>query len=584
MTIRRGPRPRGLPPASLLLAACLPCVGTAVRAQKLPSPEALAALRSSPLALTQDNFPDGYVGLPFGGSVLATGGSGLYSVLVGGDVPPGTALATGGGVVALSGVPTQAGTYEIRVGVSDLQKGGTVAHTYSLVVHPQLVNPEAQMANISDPEGFKFTDSDSVFFPANIADNEGFKFNDADSVFMPAMIADPEGFKFTDIVSVFGPDKPADPETFHFGDTAVVLTSAMISDAEGFKFGDNDVVTLKVGISPTTVSDGVYNVTYSEQFNPVGYTGTASISESGTLPTGITFKHVLNQNYVLISGTPTETGTFPFTLTVTDTGAGGTSTINYTLLIRGTAQTITVGTLPTPTYGGSAFSLTGDITASSGLTPTIALNSGPVTGSGFGPYTITGAGTANFTATQTGNAEYSAAMPVNFNVTIAPAILNVTATNASRAFGQPNPSFSYSFGTFVNGDTSSVVSGTPVFTTSATPLSPVSGNPYLLSIFQGSLAAANYSFSFTYGSLTVTQAPQTITFHPLPTLSNGKTFPLTARASSGLAVTYAVSGPASISNNVLTVTGSGMVQVTASQSGNSNYNSAISIVRSFTAP
>ena len=486
-TIRRGPPHRGPHPASLLLATCLLCLGTAGRAQTLPSPEALAALRSSPLALTQDNFPDGYVGLPFGGSVLATGGSGLYSVLVGGDVPPGTALATGGGVVALSGVPTQAGTYEIRVGVSDLQKGGTVAHTYSLVVHPQLVNPEAQMANISDPEGFKFTDSDSVFFPANIADNEGFKFNDADSVFMPAMIADPEGFKFTDIVERLRPGQARGP-----GDLPLrrYRSGVDLRDDQrrgGLQFGDNDVVTLKVGISPTTVSDGVYNVTYSEQFNPVGYTGTASISESGTLPTGITFKHVLDQNYVLISGTPTETGTFPFTLTVTDTGAGGTSTINYTLLIRGTAQTITVGTLPTPAYGGSAFSLTGDITASSGLTPTIALNSGPVTGSGFGPYTITGAGTANFTATQTGNAEYSAAMPVNFNVTIAPAILNVTATNASRAFGQPNPSFSYSFGTFVNGDTSSVVSGTPVFTTSATPLSPVSGIHTCLASSRGRL-------------------------------------------------------------------------------------------------
>ena len=124
MTIRRGPRPRGLPPASLLLAACLLCVGTAVRAQTLPSPEALAALRSSPLALTQDNFPDGYVGLPFGGSVLATGGSGLYSVLVGGGrATPERPLATGGGVVALSGVPTQPGTYEIPRGRQRPAKG-----------------------------------------------------------------------------------------------------------------------------------------------------------------------------------------------------------------------------------------------------------------------------------------------------------------------------------------------------------------------------------------------------------------------------------------------------------------------------
>jgi hypothetical protein len=217
----------------------------------------------------------------------------------------------------------------------------------------------------------------------------------------------------------------------------------------------------------------------------------------------------------------------------------------------------------------------------SGLPVTITSTSSLATGTG--PFTPAGAGSASFTASQAGNTNYAPAS-TNFNVSIAPAILNVKATNASRAYGQPNPSFGYSFGTFVNGDNSSVVSGTPVFTTSAGPLSPVSGNPYLLSIFQGSLSAANYSFSFTNGTLTIVQAPQTITFYPLPKLTNGSSFPLTARASSGLAVTYAVSGPASITNNVLSVTGSGQVQVTASQTGGTNYNAATSVIRSFTAP
>jgi hypothetical protein len=67
-------------------------------------------------------------------------------------------------------------------------------------------------------------------------------------------------------------------------------------------------------------------------------------------------------------------------------------------------------------------------------------------------------------------------------------------------------------------------------------------------------------------------------------LTNGSNFPLTARSSSGLAVTYSVSGPASITNNVLSVTGSGQIQVTASQAGGTNYNAATSVIRSFTAP
>ena len=540
-------------------------------------------MRSSPLTLPEADFPDGYVGLPFGGSVLATGGSGLYSIVVGGSLPPGMYLERGGGVVTLNGVPTQPGTYEIRVGVTDVEQGGTVAHTYSVRIQPQLLDPRATMVNVSDPEGFKFNDADSVFFPAKITDAEGFKFNDADSVFMPANIVDPEGFTFTDTVSIFGPDKPADPESFHFGDVAVVMTSAMIGDPEGFKFGDNDVVKTAVGVSPATAPAGTYNTPYSQVFTAVGNTGTVTLTPSGTIP-GLSFSTSGTSSTTTLSGTPTTPGTYSFTVTAKDTV--NTDVVSYTLAINKATQNINLGALPSPTYGGSAFSLTGDITATSGLTPSIALNSGPVSGSGFGPYTITGAGTASFTATQTCNANYSTASPLNFNVSISPAPLIVRATNATRAFDQPNPSFSYSFGTFVNGDTSSVVSGVPQLSGTAQTLSAVSGSPYLINISRGTLAAANYNFNFIPATLTVTQASQTITFYPLPTLSHGSTFPLTARASSGLAVSYSVTGGIITNNLILTVTaGSGsLVTVTASQSGNSNYSAATSVVRSFTAP
>jgi hypothetical protein len=544
----------------------------------MPSAAALRAMRSSPLKLPESDFADGYVGLPFAGSVLATGGSGLYSVLVAGDLPPGMALARGGGVVALNGVPTQAGLYEIRVGVTDLQQGGTVAHTYTVRIQPQLLDPRSTMVSVSDTEGFKFTDTDSVFFPTKIADNEGFKFNDADSVFMPAKIADPEGFTFKDTVSIFGPDKPSDAESFKFGDVAVVMTSSMIGDSEGFKFGDSDVVAAKVGVSPATAPAGTFNTSYSQAFTAVGNTGTVTLTPSGTIP-GLSFSTSGTSSSTTLSGTPTAPGTYSFSISAHDTV--NTDVVPYSLTINKASQTINVGTLPSPTYGGATFTLSA--TASpSGLPVTIASTSPLATGTG--PFTPAGAGNASFSATQAGNANYAAAT-TNFNVTIAPAILNVKATNASRAYGQQNPSFGYSFGTFVNGDNSNVVSGSPVFTTTAGPLSPISGSPYLLSIFQGSLAAANYSFTFTNGILTILQAPQTITFYPLPALATGKTFPLSARASSGLPVNYSVSG-GSITNNVLTVTASSgnIVTVTASQSGNGNYNAATPVARSFTAP
>lgn len=71
---------------------------------------------------------------------------------------------------------------------------------------------------------------------------------------------------------------------------------------------------------------------------------------------------------------------------------------------------------------------------------------------------------------------------------------------------------------------------------------------------------------------------QTITFSPISSQTYGNLpISLVASASSGLPVTFTIaSGPATISGNVLTITGAGTVVVNANQSGNSNYNPAIS--------
>jgi sugar lactone lactonase YvrE len=75
-------------------------------------------------------------------------------------------------------------------------------------------------------------------------------------------------------------------------------------------------------------------------------------------------------------------------------------------------------------------------------------------------------------------------------------------------------------------------------------------------------------------------ATQTINF-PQPaspiTYSAGLTVTLTATSTSNLAVTYSVSGPATVSGSALTVTGAGTVVVTANQAGNSTYAAATAV-------
>ncbi len=77
---------------------------------------------------------------------------------------------------------------------------------------------------------------------------------------------------------------------------------------------------------------------------------------------------------------------------------------------------------------------------------------------------------------------------------------------------------------------------------------------------------------------------QTITFGPLGDLTYGSApFTLSATASSNLPVSYTViSGPATVSGNVLTIIGAGKLEVEAKQAGNSTYNAAAPVDESFT--
>jgi hypothetical protein len=505
------------PRVALCLLAAAPLCAQQPGVRGLPAAQRQPA---GPLALTDRALPMGYVNLPFGTSVRASGGTGGYKVELRSGLPDGLRVATANGVVSIAGVPTSWGTYTVSLSVAD-SAGNTVSHDYLLRIQPALIRHDEQIAQVNLTEAISTSDGGgnggSNFFAPNIAER-------------------------------------------------ITLT-------------DFPLIKPLLTVSPATVPSGTYNTSYSQTFSAFGNNGPVSLQGLGTLPPGLSFS--TPGSTITLSGTPTAVGTYTVYVTAQDNAS--TNSAIYPLTINPASQTIDPGPLPPLTYGNAPFTL--GTTASSGLTPTITLNSGPVSGSGLGPYTITGAGTASFTATQAGNADYISATPVNFNLSIAKATLTLEAGLSLRVFDQPNPSFGYTYASnFVNGDNYSVVSGTASTTTTAVPISPVSGSPYPIVLSLGTLSAANYTFNFINGPFYIFRTTQTITFYPLPVLTNGSTFALGACASSGLAVTYGVTGPATISNNVLTVTGSGLVTVTASQSGNSNYYAATSVARSFTAP
>lgn len=100
---------------------------------------------------------------------------------------------------------------------------------------------------------------------------------------------------------------------------------------------------------------------------------------------------------------------------------------------------------------------------------------------------------------------------------VTPATLTVTADSQARNYGVDNPSFTFQYGPFVNGETAAIVTTPPTCSTTATSASAV-GN-YDITCSGG--VAPNYSFNYVNNTLTINQATPTITWKPPASIDYG---------------------------------------------------------------
>jgi hypothetical protein len=252
------------------------------------------------------------------------------------------------------------------------------------------------------------------------------------------------------------------------------------------------------------------------------------------------------------------------------------SYVNGTVTVSQASQTINFTAPATPvTYGASAITLSA--TATSGLAVSFGVSGQcSVLGSTL---SFTGAGNCQVTASQTGNTNYTAATPVPQNVVIQQASVTITASSPSLNYGSAVPTIAAGYSAFQNSETSAVLTTPPVCVTAYTTTSPVGSSP---STSCSGAAAANYTFSYVNGTVTVSQTSQTINFTApaTPVTYGASAVSLSASATSGLAVSFGTSGPCSVSSGMLSFTGAGACQVTASQSGNTNYTAATPVPQS----
>jgi hypothetical protein len=201
---------------------------------------------------------------------------------------------------------------------------------------------------------------------------------------------------------------------------------------------------------------------------------------------------------------------------VSGLGLSGTSAGNYALASTTVSASANITPASLGVTGLSAIAKVYDGTT------TANLSGGSLSGLMSGDSVSLGAPVANFASAMAGNnksvnvsytitgpdsGNYSFAQPTGLTANIIPATLSVSADDKSRVYGAANPPLTVSYTGFVNGEDTNALSGIPDLTTAAETNSAVGA--YAIQIDIGSLASANYAFSFTNGSLAVT--PHTLT-------------------------------------------------------------------------
>ena len=245
--------------------------------------------------------------------------------------------------------------------------------------------------------------------------------------------------------------------------------------------------TLKVYAADASRIYGDANPTFS--MNVTGYKGSDDATVLTTLPTAscsaVATSAVGTYN-ITYSGTTADNYQFDYATTV-----GKLTVTKAALMITADSQSKEYGNAnPTLTYSYSGFK---NSETASALTTLPTITTTALIASNVGSYdiTVSGGSATNYLLSYTGA-----------KLTISKAPLTVTGVDATKVYGNANPTLSVSYAGFKNSQNSTVLTTVPTATTAAITTS----NAGVYDILVGGGAATNYSFSYINGKLTVNKA------------------------------------------------------------------------------
>lgn len=548
---------------------------------------ASVALAATPV-ITSPAAVDVYYTFVRGGAftsyqIVATNSPTAYDVT---PVPQGASISRSSGLLFISAEQIPAGIHALTISASNAD--GTATQPLAVRVHPS-----PRSFNIALASGARY----QTYYPGDEV-RISVSFNAAVSVTgRPSVASVPYLSGSGTSTVVFGFTVPANTTTYDLTPLSIELNGGAITSAEGLEasrsldFGNTGFVPPRIQVASVASDTRSATVGVPFSYRPAYQVTDPTFRASG-LPAGLT----IDARTADIAGTPTTPGTF--SIQITASGLDGRPTVSgiLTLTVAPAATPQPPPSPPAPTpvtlAGGAASGVlnqvfnytvvaTGAPTSfqATGLPPGLTIgNNGVITGS------PTAAGTYSAKVTASNAAGSSASTTITLAIA-APApspkqgqILEFNSPVSALLVDQPIALAATSSANLPI--TYTVVSGNA--TLAGNQLTLRDTNPVVVRASQAGDATYNAATSvdvvFTAG-----KAAQAITFAALTDMTVGAApVALTATTSSGLPISYTVTGPARIDGNTLTLTGEpGTVTVRATQAGNDAFGPALEVVRSF---
>jgi serine/threonine-protein kinase len=279
------------------------------------------------LAITTTGAATATIGTAYTATATVTGGKGTYKWAAPTGLPAGLTSAANAGTLTISGTPTTAGAFTIKLSVSD---GSTPVQTVTASLAVTVSAPPLTVTG-----GALAAGTVGTAYSATVAATGGTGTRTWTAAGLPAGLA-----IGATTGTISGTPTVAGTSTIT---VTVTDTASPVQTAMG-------TFTLAVSAPPLklaggTLGAGKLRVAYSATVTATGGSGTKTYAATG-LPGGL----VIGATTGTISGTPTAAGTFTVTVTVTDTASPvQTGTGTYTIVIA----PVTTPTSPAPSTSTS---------------------------------------------------------------------------------------------------------------------------------------------------------------------------------------------------------------------------------------